>query len=766
MKTTAQNANYANFRLEHRPSGVVVLYMDVPGKVNVLKMAVMEELDRALKELSAHPDFAGLIVTGARPGMFIAGADVSEIDALQKMAPVEAFKVTERGKAILSQLRNLGRPSLSLIDGPCLGGGFELAMWCNFRIMTKNPKAKVGLPEAKLGAIPGFGGCVLVQELMDDPIAAVELVAKGGELSAGEAWQHGLVDEVVDCASMEELIRHAETAVLTGRVNRWKKPRIGLSQSLKAKAAGAGKLLSARGRQETIQEAVTRLLLSGGASGRRILAGQVIGTVKKKGKGYAAPAIAAEVVMRSIDLPADKAFALESQKFAQAVHTFQSRNLVDLFLWKSNAKKPPEGSCAADLNVVGVAGGAGTMGKEFGFLLALSDAVQKVVLVDMDMKFFDKALADIGRLFDYQVKKGVLTAAEKAAKMAKIVATTDYAAFADCDAIIEAVRERDEDKIAAYGKIDTAKEGSTQPYYIFSNTSARSLTRLADGTAHPERFGGFHGFNPPSLMPLVEVPRAAQTDDTTHATALKLVSIMGKIPLPCHDSTGFVVNRILGPELVMVAWLLAMGVPPKDIDKAMLDWGFPMGPVTLLDQVGLDIVANVAVSLYEAYGERMALPPAEVNVLSKLTFLGHLGKKTGRGIYLWDGEKPVFNAKERANVVNPSLLEAFPQLGKNPMGKEAIQKLLSGVMEMEAVRVLEEGVADQPWLIDLGMVFGTGFAPFRGGPFKEIDRQGIVAFYDSCQIIAGAGPESWRANFAPTLLLKELYEARKSFYGE
>jgi 3-hydroxyacyl-CoA dehydrogenase / enoyl-CoA hydratase / 3-hydroxybutyryl-CoA epimerase len=756
---------YANFRLDRLLSGVIVLYLDVPGKVNVLKMVVMEEIDRLCKELAGDPDFQGLIITSAKPNMFIAGADVSEIDGLQKLSQIEAFNVTERGKAILRQLRTLGRPSVALIDGPCLGGGMELAMWCNFRLITTNPKACVGQPEVKLGAIPGFGGCVLAQQLMPDPIAAVEFVAKGGEVAAADAWQSGLVDEVVS-GSWEELIRAAEAVALTGRVKRCQKPRASLLQSAKAVTARARSLLNAKDRSQFLLDTSTAALLKAGAAGRRVLTGKVIGTVKQKGKGYVAPALAAEVVMRSMDMPFDAALTLESQLFARATSSWQSANLVDLFLWKSDAKKPPQGAVAAELKLVGVAGGAGTMGKEFGFLLALSDAIEKVVLVDVDMKFFDKALSDISKLFDYQLKKGVLTPEEKAAKLSKIVATTDYGEFADCDAIIEAVRESDDEKIETYRKIDAAKANATKPYYIFSNTSARSLTKLAAGTAHPEWFGGFHGFNPPSLMPLVEVPRARQTDDTTHATALKLVSLMGKIPLPCLDSTGFVVNRILGPELVMVAWLLAMGVPPKDIDKAMLDWGFPMGPVTLLDQVGLDIVASVAKSLYEAYGERMALPPSDRSVLDKLCFLGQLGKKTGQGIYIWQGDKPVFNAKERCNLVNPVLIEAFPALGKNPMGKESIQRLLSGVMQMEAVRVLEEGVVAAPWLVDLGMVFGAGFAPFRGGPIKAIDRQGIGAFCDSCEMIASAGPESWRLNFAPGALLKEHYRTRECFYQE
>ncbi len=777
LEITMKYENNPNFHIETLDSGVKVLYLHVAGKVNILKMAVLEELSATFVELKNDPTFIGLIFASDRPDMFIAGADIGEIDKLQEGFEFEAYNLTQRGKKILSMLSNMGAPTVAAIDGGCSGGGMELALWCKFIVITDNPKAEVRLPEAGLGLIPGFGGCVLAARRMNDLVAAAKFVATGASMSAQEAWKAGLVDKVV---RKEDLIACAEQIVLTGKVS-------GVAPTTNALVSFA-KTVKGLINSKTRKEAIASVLASS-RKGRKVLMSKIVAETKRKGKGYISPAEAVKVLIKSIDMPLDKAMELESQVFAQMCcgHVSDpalpikirltsgqiSRNLIDVFLDKSRVKKSPDGVKAGEVKVVGVVGGAGAMGKEIGYVAAFSHAFETVVLIDVKQEYLDKALTDIGKLFDYQVKSGKLTAKAKAAKMSKFVTSTDYAALAPCDAIIEAVRENIKDKHEAYGKIDAAKANSTKPYWIFSNTSALGLSELAEGTAHPEWFAELHYFNPVSMMPLVECGKAAKTDAVTMATGIALASAMGKLVVPCHDKPGFIVNRILGPELIMIVWLLSYGVPPKDIDKAMLAAGFRIGAVELMDKVGLDIVTSVAESLYKAFGERLALPADGVNVLKALVSQGHLGMKSQKGFYLWNGDKPVFDAKAKCNVLNPVVLDAFPHLalGRDSdtdvlkrWSKEAILELLFGVMANEALRVLEDGVVDEPYMIDLAMIFGIGYPAFLGGPLRNTDREGVVTCHDLFMDIAKSGPETWRQNLLPCKLLEEHNASRENIY--
>jgi 3-hydroxyacyl-CoA dehydrogenase/enoyl-CoA hydratase/3-hydroxybutyryl-CoA epimerase len=806
-----------NFTITNRASGVKVLSLHVPGKVNVLKMSVMERLYEALSKLKNDGDgFKGLIITSSNPDSFIAGADINEIDKLQEGSEYDAYKLCQRGKEILRLLKDLGAPTVAAIDGSTSGGGLELAMWCNYILISDNPKSEVSLKEVQLGLIPGFGGCVLAARRMYDLLEAVKFVATGSAMSGNEAWKAGLVDEVVQ---RDRLIERAEEVLLTGKVNR-AQPKTSMSSTLEV----AKGLLDTKSRTSAVAG-----LLAKSRKGRRLLVKQAVSDTRRKGKGFISPAEAVKVVIKSVDMPFNEALDFESQVFAKMccgaftdpatpfkirlTSSQISRNLVDVFLDKSRVKHVSGLSRPGSISVVGVVGAAGAMGKEIGYVAALSDAVEHVVLVDIKQEFLERALGDIGKLFDRLVTTGRLTREAKAEKMAKIVISTDYSALSPCSVVIEAVRENIPDKLASFARIDEAKADCTEPYWIFSNTSALPLGELALGTKHPERFGGLHFFNPVSMMPLVECVEAFHTDRSTLATALALASAFGKVGIACRDKPGFIVNRVLEPVIIAIVWLMSMGVPPRDIDKAMLDAGFPMGGATLMDKVGLDIVASVAATLHKAFGERLSLPDSSVDVLTHLVQSGSLGMKSGKGIYLWQNGKPVFDSERKCNVINPELLEAFPRLELDRDGhsvllkrwsREAILEIIFGIMGNEALRALEDGVVDEPYKIDLAMIFGAGYPAFLGGPLRNIDREGVVVFHDLSLDIAKSVPsvrlfgheaesvkavdsvdgtevveadgateanadsahssEPWRLNFLPGELLRLHNETRRNIY--
>jgi 3-hydroxyacyl-CoA dehydrogenase len=485
-----------------------------------------------------------------------------------------------------------------------------------------------------------------------------------------------------------------------------------------------------------------------------------------------APAKAAEVIMRAAEMPFDQALKYESTVFAELCMSGASRNMVDVFQDRSRAKKMPQGVMPHPVNVLGVVG-AGVMGREIAFEAIACGSFSRVILVDIFQKSLEQALVEIAALIDGRVKEGKLKAEDKPDLLARLVTSSAYADLAECDAIVEAVRETVEDKADCYRRIDEAMAARQAPrgateekiYWIFSNTSALPLGVLSDSVKHKERFAGLHFFNPVSKMALVEVGKPPSACAQAIATGMDIADKLGKLPIACSDSPGFIVNRVLAPYMLITAWLMAKGVSPHLIDKAMLDLGMPMGPATLLDQVGLDIVASVSDSMGKAYGERMARPDETADVIGWLIKEGRLGKKTGAGIYLWENGSPVRDAKTRLPVVNPLLKERFAHFGTRNMASESIQEYLVLSIVNEAVRALADRVVDEPYLIDLAFIFATGFPPSLGGPIRLADQRGVRALFElSEDLSAGDKTDLFRANYAPCDLFRAHSLSRDNFY--
>lgn len=763
LTVAAPLAKLKHFFVEIRPSGVYVLWLLTQRKsVSTIGSAVLEELDLLLETLNMIRP-RGLIFASECP---IGGADIGEIHRLQQnRPPKEMFEATSEGKRILMKLQ--GFKSAAVITGSWKGGGFEAALWCRYRIAAKTTgtdlDAEVSLPEPFLGVIAGFGGNVRVMEIMD-PLAGVKFLAGGKSLDAEEAWHGRLIDELVDADNVGHLIAAAEQTVL-GKRRRGGCRCSATSRSRSLQEKFASGLLSLRARGDGKLAQFGRSLLAGP---HRKVAKGVLAEVKKKSRGYPSFAAAAEVALKSLDLPRSKALLLESVKFSELAHSNAGKNGVRNFIYRSdlrfrarnNLKKLLKG-VEPSINVVGVVG-AGFMGREIAFELACSKAIERVVLIDKDDGGLSKAWLEINKLF---IERG-LSDDKRSACRQKIVKGTDYDLLAECDVVIEAVFENLEVKRLCFEAIDAAmaKRTKTSAWYLMSNTSALKLDELARFVRNKQNFVGLHFFSPVSKMLGVEVVSAPQTSKEAAAVASYVVCAIDKLAFPCFSRSGFIVNDILGAQLTMASWLLELGVSPGAIDKAMINLGFPMGPFHLMDHVALKIALDTAYSLAEAFGERFALPPD--SALVKLEEAGHQGHKTGQGIYVWDGDKLLIDKKTRSPVVNPDLLALRPDLGKTVLAERTIQELLLGAMLNEAARVFESGIVEEPWIIDSALIFCAGFPFPTGGPIRRIDQLGVRVFRDLSLDIASGGNEPWRKLFEPCALLNEHANKGTNFHGD
>lgn len=700
--------------LETTSDWVAVVTIDVPdSKVNTLGLRSMNELNEIIDQVAASKGLKGLVITSGKKDNFIAGADVNEIRRLQSDSQLEAYKASEMGKELFLRIEQLPLNTVAAINGACLGGGMELALACKFRLASKKARS-IGLPEVQLGFVPGWGGCVRMPRLVGLQ-KAIELIMGSKLLDARKAWRVGLVDEVVE---PDKLLERAIEVAQKGNVKRASRDS---------------------------KDQMMAMVLETNPLGKKVLHDQSYKVMMRVTKGkYPAAKEALKLIMKSAELPADKAFKLESSTFARLAMTTVSKNLVGIFFSQSESKKMPvELAPGRDVTTVGVLG-AGVMGA--GIAQACAKAGYKVIVKDIEQKFLDKGKETFKSLFEKLVERKRMTREEVDKIVAETVFTVDYDKMKDCDLIIEAVLEDMDVKQTALANC----EASVRNDFIFAtNTSSLSVTDIASEAKDPSRVVGLHFFNPVHKMPLVEVVRGKKTSDEAVAFAMQVALKLDKTTVITKDSPGFIVNRILAPYLREAAVLTAEGVPIEDIDKAMKSFGMPMGPMALLDEVGLDIAGKVVHVMHDALGERLAPPP----LMGQIADLKLLGKKSGKGIYLYDE-----NGKPAG--VNPDV----QALIKVPVAKKlpgVIQDRLVLLMVNEAARCLEEGVVATPAQLDLAMIFGTGFAPFHGGPLRYADTEGTDIICQKLEYLSRVRGEA----YAPCELLKKLASRRELFYG-
>jgi len=722
---TATKRNGA-FKLEELESGVAFLIFDLKNeKVNILSSKVMTELNSWLDELHTRTDIKALVIMSAKEDNFIAGADIAEIKDVRD--PKEGAEKARVGQRIFQKINDLPFPVIAAIQGTCVGGGLELALACHFRIARNHLKTKIGLPEVKLGILPGFGGTQRLPRLVGIQ-RSLRLILTGRLIDARWAGRMGIVDKVLPPdypfsfmkAAAEEFGLNMQQNFLRGAY----------LQKRNAKRLHA-------------------IFLESNRLGRKFVFDQARKQTLKSTRGqYPAPLKALEAVERGVEVSLPEGLEIEAQLLGELIASDASKNLIAVYYLNEALKKDTGVENAKiqprEIKQVGLLG-AGIMGGGIAQLMASHEL--PVRMKDIKPEFVDAGLRKAEQIFLEAVEKNKLKRRDMNRMMSLISGTTDYSGFGPIDFIIEAVVENMEIKKQVFSEIE-AKVKDTA--ILASNTSSLSITEMASAIRKPERVIGFHFFNPVHRMPLVEVIRGEKTSDETTVTAVTFAKRLGKTPIVVKNSPGFLVNRILGPYINEAALMLEEGAKMEDIDRAMVDFGMPMGPLNLLDEVGIDVGYKVAKILAEAFGERVT--PSKV--IECLYEDKRLGKKSGKGFYIYEG---------RNKQVDPAVYGLFKHLVKpKPLSRPEMQDRLVFIMLREAVLCVEEKIVRRPRDVDAGMIFGTGFPPFRGGLLKYADSLGLSNCHDKFYTLK----QKYGARFEAPELVRKMAMKGERFYQE
>lgn len=689
------------FSLHLGEDGIATLTFDNPGeRHNVMNRKNLAQFQSVVEDLSTHAGIEILIFRSAKENNFCVGFDVMDIAAVEDKDM--AAKVSGTGQEIYSAWENLPFPTVAAVNGTCLGGGCELALASTWIVVSNNPQLRIGLPETRLGIIPGWGGCVRLPRRIG--IAdALGIILAGRAIPARSAFKKGLADAMLPEATFDQEVR-------------------AFAEAHKGKKRGQ----SGRNLKEQ--------LLEGNALGRKVVFDQARKkTMDSTGGHYPAPLRAIEIIKLSVEEGPEAGYAAEVRAVADLVTGPVCKHLVKLFLMMERAKKVPafEVADALELEEVAVLG-AGVMGGGIA-QLTVDKCDLPVRLKDINSEALASGLAHAAKLYDKRVRKRRMRRSEARRKMSLISPTLNYDGFSRCNLLVEAVVENLGLKQNLFAEIaGIMPEDSV----LATNTSSLSVDAIAHKTPNPERVVGMHFFNPVHRMPLVEVVVGKRTSPRATNTILALSRKMGKTPVIVKDAPGFLVNRLLGFYMVEALWLLEEGHRMDVIDNTMKAWGMPMGPFVLLDEVGLDVAMKVAHILEEAFPDRLT-SPAWANYLQEGD---RLGKKVGKGLYRYDRNKKKLGPDSRV----------YTNLGLTPEIDEVepvaiVERLLLPVLN-EAARCLEEEVVESPTHLDLAMILGTGFPPFRGGLCRWADHHGLEGLLQESERLA----ERHGARFQPS----------------
>lgn len=686
---------------------IVTVWLDQPGKsVNTLTPTMLTELAEVLQSIEQSPP-AGVIFASAKSHNFIAGADIFEI---QKLDRDGLEKFLRLGQELFERISKLPMPTVAAINGDCLGGGLELALACRSRVAADDGSIKIGLPEVKLGILPAWGGTVRLPRTIG-LTKALPLILAGKTLPPRKAAKAGIIDETV---RPEALLDAAKRLAMRPPARR----KLPLKDRLAAKPPMLNAVLSAARRQTEAQ-----------AHGH-----------------YPAPLRIIDVIRDGYTKDPAAGFEAERRALLDLSQTDTCRNLMRLFFLRQGSKRTMAKQLNADPREIKYAAvvGGGTMGA--GIVHSLISAGIKVRLIEVDNSAISAALRRIQGMLNEDVRAGRIDALAARDAMNRVAPTDDWSGLALCDIAIEAVVERMDVKRDIFARLDKL----TRPDAILaSNTSSLSVAEMSAAVVDRGRLVGMHFFNPVPKMPLVEVIRTTPSDPRALATVVALAARMGKTPVLVNDSPGFLVNRVLIPYLAEAAMTADEGVPLERIDAAMKQWGWPMGPFELLDEIGLDVATHVLRSLVAKAPDYAAVP----DKIGKAIERGWLGKKSGNGFYEYTGEG---DRRERGKP-NPELHALWgrkPGEPPTPASEEEIQWRLMLPMLNEAARLLSEGVVDSPDVVDLATVLGLGFPPFRGGLAHYADSIGAAEIERrSIELSSRLGPR-----FVPASLWHRLDE--------
>lgn len=723
-----------HFRFDVDQDGVATVLMDVVGeKVNTLSPKIAEELVQVLERLEADRQIRA-VVFGSAKSDFIAGADIDTIKNVSTaQQATQLASDMQQGLFRLEALhKERNKPVVAAISGVALGGGCEFALACGMRVASDSPKTALGLPEVQLGLIPGAGGTQRLPKLIG-VANALDLILTGKKVRAKKALRLGLVDEVVPTPILLEVAKKRALGLANGT---HKAPKHGLARLRELAHELADK--------DHLQE----LALEENPIGQRILFKKARESLLAKTRGnYPAPEKALEVVRIGVQEGATAGYAAEADRFGQLVVSTQAQALMSIFFATQDLKKD---SGVDDPNVkaravkkVGVLGG-GLMGAGIA-AVTLQYGDTPVRIKEVDDAGAGRALRHVGKGFSDAAKRGRLTRTQADRLQHQLSVTTNTQGLKSAEVVIEAVFE----DLSLKHRMLREVEEHGHPEVIFaSNTSSLPITKIAEASKHPETVIGMHYFSPVEKMPLLEIIVTDKTAPWVTATCVELGKKQGKTVIVVKDGTGFYTSRILVPYINEAAWVLSEGAAIEDVDQAMVDFGFPVGPIMLTDEVGIDVGAKVAKTMFEAFGSRLAAPAA----LDALIKDDRKGRKNGRGFYRYEDGKKV--------GADASVYRVFGQTDKRQsLPKAEVQERLSMAFINEAMLCLQEGILRSAKDGDIGAIFGLGFPPFLGGPFSYVDALGAGEVVNRMERLHRKHGE----RFVPAQILREYAKANRKF---
>lgn len=678
---------------------IAIVSIDLEGKgANVLNAELIEELSAAVRKANNNREILGLIFISAKPRQFIAGASIDEI--LEIKDPIVGEEKARIGQDLMLAIEKLPIPTVAVIEGPCLGGGLEFALACTYRIASEQPEVVLALPEVKLGIIPGFGGTQRLPETVG-LINALDLITSGRTINAKKALSMGLIDDI---GPRDLLIRIAKQWIAKGV--RKRKPY------KRGKVAGLFENFG-----------LTRKWIY--HSARKKI------TALTQGH-YPAPLRALDVIEKTYHIPDPYRYDLEAQKIGSLIASNISKSLIQIFLATEKIRKTQYSLPPQPIQKVAVLG-AGVMGSGIAQLLATKD--KWVRLRDVANAPLLQAVENIWSLFEKDRQRKRERPRFTEIRMNHISVTKDFSGFSNAQMVIEAIVE----------KLDVKKEvlrecASHMPKdaIIATNTSALSITEIASAIPNPERVIGMHFFNPVGKMPLIEIIQGELTSVQTVSTTMHLAIALGKTPIVVADRPGFLVNRILGAYLSEAIRMAEEGFAVQDIEKCAKDFGLPMGPFELMDEVGIDVAYHVGKYLADSF----PYFPRPSLLLQSLMNAGRLGKKNKKGFYLHQGKKKTLDRK----FVTKNLGFNVTRKDDNPETTKTITDRMILIMVNESYRCLQEHIVQTEQDVNIGMVFGTGFPPFRGGPIAFAKARGLTNIVERLKELA----KQYGDHFKPT----------------
>ena len=724
---------YTNFTLETDADGIALVTWNMPGRpMNVLDDLVMSELDAIIDHVKSDAAIKGAVITSGKDA-FSAGADLTMLQhgadqytqtlkaQGEEAAMLAFFENSRKGSLLFRKLETCGKPWAAAINGVALGGGFELTLACHYRVVADNDKARVGLPEVKVGLFPGAGGTQRVPRLMQTQ-DALQMLLKGDAIAPAKAKQMNLVHEV---APADEIVARAKAWIKGGgsAVAPWDSPSFKMPSG---KVFSPGGMMvwppaNALYRRETMDN-------------------------------YPAAKAILKCVYEGLQLPMDLALKVESRYFAQIARSKEAAAMIrSLFISMGELGKGarrPKSEPRTDIKKVGVLG-AGFMGAGIAYVTAAAGA--DVVLIDRDQDSADKGKAYSEKLMTGQVAKGRATAEAKDALLARIKPSSDYADLKGCDLVVEAVFE---DRAVKADATKKAQAVVGADLVFASNTSTLPITSLAENAAKQEEFIGIHFFSPVEKMMLVEIIMGDKTGDKALATALDYVRLIKKTPIVVNDTRGFYANRCVGNYIREGHMMLMEGIPAAMIENTARMAGMPVGPLSLNDEVALDLSWRVVQATKKDLGDQSIDPAQEKLIRTMVVDKERFGRKNGKGFYDYPekGKKKLW----------PGLADiAGKHLDPDTIDVEELKQRFLVVQAVEAARTVAEGVVTDPREADVGSILGFGFAPFTGGTLSYIDGMGLVNFVALCDKLS----KSHGDRFVPPQLVLDMAKAGETFYG-